>query len=74
MVGAQGQVKLSKVAKKSSAYDITCNPQAKFFFECKLQDLLHLLTLRPGPYPVQDQRYSRAKPHTNQLFFANCLN
>jgi len=51
-VGAQGQMKLAKMAKKSSTYDITqktCIPQQKLFFECKLQDLPCLLTLRPGP-------------------------
>jgi len=52
MVGAQGQVKLAKVAKKSSTYDVTHKkpvPPTKNFFECKLQDLPHLLTLQPGP-------------------------
>ena len=38
---------------KSSTYDIThkkpAPPNQKFFFECKLQDLLRLLTLQPGP-------------------------
>ena len=50
MVGAQEQV---KVAKKSSIYDTThkkpAPPNQKFCFECKLQDLLCVLTLRPGP-------------------------
>jgi len=45
-VGAQGQV---KVAKKSSTYDVNHknphSPTKKFFLECKLQDLPHLLTL-----------------------------
>ena len=48
-VGAQGQVKLAKVPKKFSTYDITqkkpAPPNQKIFFECKLQDLLRLLTL-----------------------------
>ena len=52
MVGAQVQVKLAKVAKKSSTYDITnqkpASPKQKKFFECILQDLLRLLTLRLG--------------------------
>jgi len=42
-VGAQGQVKLVKVAKKSSTYDVThkkpITPNQKIFFECKLQDV-----------------------------------
>jgi len=50
MVGAQGQV---KVAKKSSTYDVTdkktVTPKQKIFLECKVQDLLRLLMLRPGP-------------------------
>ena len=53
MFGAQGQVKLAKVANKSSTYDVThkkpAPPTKKFFVECKLQDLPRLLTLRPGP-------------------------
>jgi len=52
-VGAQGQVKLAKVVKRSSTYDVThkkpAPPNKKIFFECKLQDLLCLLTFRPGP-------------------------
>jgi len=53
MVGAQGQTKWAKAAKKSFTYDVThkktCTPNPKFFFECTIQDLPHLLTLRPGP-------------------------
>jgi len=53
MVGAQGQVKLAKAAKKSSTYDVThqkpAPPKQKIFFECRLQDLPSLLTLQPGP-------------------------
>jgi len=44
MVGAQGQAKWAKVAKKSSTYDVTQkNPQSpskKFFFGCNLLDWL----------------------------------
>jgi len=52
MVGTQGQAKWAKVAKKSSTYDVTHKktaPQSKkFFFECRLEDLPHLLRLLPG--------------------------
>ena len=53
MVGTQGQVKWAKVAQKPSTYDVTQNesaaPEQIFFFQCRLEDLLHLLTLQPGP-------------------------
>ena len=49
-VGVQGQVKL---AKKSTTYDVTHKkntpPTKKICSEYKLQDLLRLSTLRPGP-------------------------
>jgi len=51
----------------------TCTLQAKNFFECRLEDLLHLLTFRPGPQPVQERRYSSAKPHAFRLFFSKIL-
>jgi len=42
-----------KVAWKSSTYDVTHKksalPKQKKFFECRLEDLLRLLTLRPDP-------------------------
>jgi len=61
-VGAQGEAKWAKVAKKSSTYDVTHKKPAplskKIFFECRLEDVLRLLTLRPGPYPEQERRYS----------------
>jgi len=42
MVGAQSQTKWAKVAKKSSAYDVThkkLHPSSKkYFFECNLLD------------------------------------
>jgi len=47
VVWAQGQVKLAKVAYKSSTYNVTHkkpHPQPKIFFVCKLQDLLSLLS------------------------------
>jgi len=51
-VGAQGQAKWAKVAKKSSTYDVThkkpATPKQKFFFKCRLEDLPRLFTLRPG--------------------------
>ena len=53
MVGAQGQAKWAKVAYKFSTYDFThkqpAPPQAKIFFECRLEDLPHLLKLQPCP-------------------------
>jgi len=52
-VGAQGQVKLTKMAEKSSTYNVThkkpASPNQKIFFVCRLEDLPRLLTLRPGP-------------------------
>jgi len=51
-VGAHGQVKWAKVAQKSSTYNVTHknphSPTKKIFFECRLEDLLRLLTLPPG--------------------------
>jgi len=44
-------------------------PSKKFFFECRLEDLPCLLTLQPCPLPVQEQRYSRAKPRAFRRFF-----
>jgi len=42
MVGAQGQAKWAKVAKKSSTYDVTQKkkhtPKQEIFFECNLLD------------------------------------
>jgi len=53
MLGAQGQLKLVNVAKKSSTYDVTHKkpspPKKKICFKCILEDLLHLLTLRLDP-------------------------
>jgi len=52
MVDAQGQAKWAKVANKSSTYVTHKNPTPpikKIFFECKLQDLLRLIALRPSP-------------------------
>ena len=52
MVGAQGQEKWAKVALKDlylwrQSQKIR-NPNQKFFFECKLQDLPRLLRLLLG--------------------------
>ena len=53
MFAAQDHVKLAKVAKKPSTYNVTdkkpAPPSKKSFFECKVQDLLRLLMLWPGP-------------------------
>ena len=38
------------------------SPNKKFFFECRLEDLLRLLMLQPGPQPKQELRYSHANP------------
>jgi len=48
MVWVQGQVKWAKVAYKSSNCDVThkkSTPPTKNFFECRLEDLLSLLSL-----------------------------
>jgi len=68
MVWAQGQVKLAKVAKKSSTYDVThkksASPTQKNVFHCKLQDLPNLLSLWTALYnSFRRQSYARAKPH-----------
>jgi len=40
-------------AQMSSTYDVThkkpATPKQKIFFECRLEDLLRLLTFQPGP-------------------------
>ena len=52
---------------------LTKNPlsptKKKFFFVCKLEDLLRLSTLRPGPQPVQERRNAHAKPHAFRWYF-----
>jgi len=62
------------VAKQSSTYDVThkktVSTKQKIFFECRLEDLPRLLTLRPGPYPEQKRRYSRVKPRAFRRFFS----
>jgi len=45
-------------------------PSKNFFFECRLEDLLHLLRLLPGLKSIPDRRNSRAKPRAFRRFFS----
>ena len=73
MVGAQGQAKWAKVAKKTSTYDVTHKnriPQAKnFFFKCRLEDLPCLETFT-GSVEHTRPANSRTKPRAFRRFFS----
>ena len=69
-----GPGKVGQGGQKPSTYNVTHKkpalPKQNFFFECRLEDLLRLLTLRPGPEPEQERRYSHAMPRAFRRFFS----
>jgi len=76
MVGAQGQVKLAKVAKKSSTYDVThkkAQPPIKKFYLSADNKTCRILTLRPGLTRTGAETFPH-KATCDPAVFANRLN
>ena len=78
-VWAQGQVKLAKVAQKSSTYDVThkknASPQPKNFFRVQTTRLAESFELLSGSVALTgSEKFLRKATCDPAVFFANHLN